>query len=88
MLAEVALEVIRKIKVEGYEEDNNYYNSFFQAFDKSVVPKRDIDLIMDLCDKLEELVNDDGLTADELKKLAPWEFDAFYFKWKRNSMCY
>ena len=71
VLAEVALGVIQKIKAEGYAEDNNYYNCFFQAFDKTVVPKRDIDLIMDLCDKLEELVNDDGLTADELKKLAP-----------------
>ena len=43
----------------------------FRAFDKSVVQKRDIDLIMDLCSRLELLVEDDELTADELKKLAP-----------------
>ena len=53
------------------DEETNYYDHFFRAFDKSVVQKRDIDLIMDLCSRLELLVEDDELTADELKKLAP-----------------
>ena len=72
MLApEVVLKVIQDIKAEGYDEETNYYDQFFRAFDKSVVQKRDIDLIMDLCSRLELLVEDDELTADELKKLAP-----------------
>ena len=72
VLAEVALKVIKDIKVEGYDEDANYYDHFFfQAFNKSVVQKRDLDLIMSLCSQLELLVADDGLTADELKKLDP-----------------
>ena len=53
------------------DEETNYYDHFFQAFDRSVVQKRDIDFIMDLCSRLELLVEDDELTADELKKLAP-----------------
>ena len=71
VLAEVALKVIQDIKVEGYDEETNYYDHFFQAFDRSVVQKRDIDFIVDLCSRLELLVEDDELTADELKKLAP-----------------
>ena len=71
VLAEVALKVIKDIKVEGYDEDANYYDHFFQAFNKSVVQKRDLDLIISLCSQLELLVADDGLTADELKKLDP-----------------
>ena len=43
---------------------------------------------MDLCDKFEELVTVDELTADDPKKLAPWEIDAFYLKWESISMCY
>ena len=71
VLAEVALKVIQNIKAEGYDEETNYYDQFFRAFDKSVVQKRDIDLIMDLCSRLELLVKDYKLTVDELKKLAP-----------------
>ena len=71
VLAEVALKVIQDIKAEGYDEETNYYDQFFRAFDKSVVQKRNIDLIMDLCSRLELLVEDDEMTADELKKLAP-----------------
>ena len=51
VLAEVALKVIQDIKVEGYDEETNYYDHFFQAFDRSVVQKRDIDFIMDLCSR-------------------------------------
>ena len=51
VLAEVALKVIQDIKVEGYDEETNYYDHFFRAFDRSVVQKRDIDFIMDLCSR-------------------------------------
>ena len=71
VLAEVALKVIQDIKSEGYDEETNYCNHSFRAFDRSVNQKRDIDFIMDLCSRLELLVEDDELTADELKKLAP-----------------
>ena len=71
MLAEVSLKVIQNIKAEGYDEETNNYNHFFRAFDNSVVQKRNINLIMNVCSRLELLVKDDALTADELKKLAP-----------------
>ena len=71
VLAEVALKVIQNIKAEGYDEETNYYDQFFRAFDKSVVQKRDINLIMNVCSRLELLVEADALTADELKKLVP-----------------
>ena len=58
------------ILLAGFLEDP-WTIRFFQAFNKSVVQKRDLDLIMSLCSQLELLVADDGLTADELKKLDP-----------------
>ena len=72
VLADVALKVIQDIKSDGYDEDENYSDKFFTAFNRDIVPKRDMDLIMDLCgEQLKFLIQDDGLTADELKKLAP-----------------
>ena len=63
VLADVAL---------NYDEDENYSDKFFSEFNRDIFPKRDMDLIMDPCgEKLKFLIQDDGLTADELNKLAP-----------------
>ena len=50
---------------------NSFGHSIKVLFKRGLGKHRDIDLIMDLCSQLELLVEDDGLTADELKKLAP-----------------
>ena len=48
----------------------DYTDYFFSAFNSSVVQKRDLDLIYDLAyEMLDELVEDDGLTFEELQKL-------------------
>ena len=69
-LAQVVLQVVQRIKGEGFDEDRDYTDYFFSAFNSNVVEKRDIDMIYDFAyEMLDELVEDDGLTFEELQKL-------------------
>ena len=69
-LAQVALQVVQRIKGEGFDEDKDYTDFFFPVFNRGVVQKRDLDLIYDLAyEMLDELVEDDDLTFEELQKL-------------------
>merc|ERR1712176_479791 len=72
-LAQVALQVVQRIKGEGFDENKDYAEYFFSAFHSSVVQKRDLDLIYDLAgEMLKDLVRDDDLTFKELQKLEGW----------------
>ena len=69
-MAQVALQVVQRIKGEGFDEDKDYTDYFFSAFNSGLVEMRDLDLIYDLAyEMLDELVEDDDLTFEELQKL-------------------
>jgi type II secretory pathway component PulJ len=74
-LALVCREVVREIESsDSYEREldsftgNDYHVKFFMAFDKSVAKKRDSNFVFQLSDMVHEMIEDENLTEDALRK--------------------
>lgn len=65
-LALLVFDVVQKIGENGKQLSDDLSNYFFNAFDRSVGKKRDIGFIMDLAERVPEMLDDDDFTADAL----------------------
>ena len=80
-LSIIVLKVIRRIadeKEDYYDSDtevDNFglYDKFFTELDGTALgcKERDLDLAMDLTDQAQRMMEDDDLTDDALRRLAP-----------------